>query len=551
MSWFVCIISQKPFLEWEIERFIQFHPITKNTIIRQTFYFAYDCDDDLLYKKVATEDNPGLKLVFGRGYLSKNTGYSVADGNDWDRLLSQQYTPKDIDGHYMAIKIREDFIQVTNYIYGHYPIYYTKSEDSIIITNLHYFIAGVSPNKEWSLPSISALALVKNPLEQNGLLENISVMPSGATFNYKRGKATISNRKYIFLADGEANLPKYMFSFKNAFDFQLGVNDYYNIPFEHNYTSRFALSVFSNKPKENWGVYYKKGAKFTPDAILDPYLLTNLQIMKIPDHNNINEIFNLYKNYVLTTGFSDFPNFFSLAGRFKKDKGINEINLYSPLSEWLFEKSPTEKVERLFRMFKTESYRDFKKNYVMDISFFKKDFHKTLLKGTQVYFQNLVNSSNELPSGSYKVDSEYEIFHFFIKNYQIKSLAPGYGWLNSFRHFYSPGFLYSLVSGHVQHSLLDKKFYLKTTDLHQSFADETLVYPKIPNKPTDVINTNSIYFPSIANQVGVMIEAAEGVQIYDFAQLLKIFKKAVQGNTKAIDIMLKWTAFEIWRGYLN
>ena len=219
MSWFVCIISQKPFLEWEIERFIRLHPITKNTIIKQAFYFAYDSEEDMLYKKSATEDNPGLKLVFGRGYLSKNTGYSIADGNDWDRLLSQQYTPKDIDGHYMAIKIREDFIQVTNDVYGHYPIYYSKTGDSIIISNLHYFITGVSPNKEWSLPAISALALMKNPLEQTGLLENVSVMQPGATFNYKRGKATISNRRYIYLGDGEANLAKYLFSFKKVIFF--------------------------------------------------------------------------------------------------------------------------------------------------------------------------------------------------------------------------------------------------------------------------------------------------------------------------------------------
>jgi len=551
MSWFVCIISDKPFLEWEIEKFIQLHPITQNSIIKQSFYFAYDGEDDMLYKKNATEDDPGFKLVIGRGYLSKSTGYSMADGNDWDRLLSQQYSPKEIDGHYMAIKIRETFVQVTNDIYGHYPIYFHKFDDSIIITNLHYFITGVLPNKEWNLPAISALALMANPLEQTGLLTNIQVMQPGATFTYKKGKATLTNRKYNFLADGEQNIAKYLFSFKKAFELQLGDSDFLNIPFEHNFTSRFALSVWSNKPKEKWGIYYKKEAKFTPDTILDPYILTNLKITKIPDHTNINEVFKLYKNYVLTTGLSDFPDCFSSAGRFKKEADVSEINLYSPLTEWLFEKSPTEKINKIFKTFKSESYRDFKKNFIMENHFLKKDFYKTLLKGAEAHFKLLVRSVNELPTGNQKVASAYGQYHYFIKNYQIKTKTNDFAWLNNFRHFYCPGILYSLVCEHVQHNILDKKFYLKTNDLHLNFADEHLVYPKMPTKTTPLPNVNNIYFPFISNQVGQMIEEAEGVQIYDFAKLLKIFKKAVQGNTEAIKIILKWTGFEMWRFYLN
>ena len=152
MSWFLCVISQKPFLEWEIEKFLKVHPHTTNTIIKPSFYFSYECREELLYRKKPSEDDPNLSLVFGRGYISKSTGYSIADEGDWDKLLNFEYLPTDIDGHYLALKIRDNFLQITCDSYRHYPVFYINTDDYIMISNKQHFISHIFCFSQFNKP---------------------------------------------------------------------------------------------------------------------------------------------------------------------------------------------------------------------------------------------------------------------------------------------------------------------------------------------------------------------------------------------------------------
>ncbi|MCL1827645.1 MAG: hypothetical protein FWG20_06330, partial [Candidatus Cloacimonetes bacterium] len=77
MTWFLCIISSKPFLEWEIEKFISLHPDTSHTYIKNSFYIAYDSKPELILKKKPDEQDDFYSAILGRGYISKSTGYSV------------------------------------------------------------------------------------------------------------------------------------------------------------------------------------------------------------------------------------------------------------------------------------------------------------------------------------------------------------------------------------------------------------------------------------------------------------------------------------------
>jgi len=562
LNWFLCIISKKPFLEWEIERFIQVHPASKSTIIKQSFYFAYDCPEDLLYLKSPSPEDHSLRYVMGRGYLKKSTGYGMADGNDWDRLLNQQYQPKDIDGHFVAVKINNDYVQVTNDVFDHYPIYYSIAEDYFIVSNIQYAIAAILSKKEMNFAGLSNLALIDTPLERKGLYTNINVLSAGSTITCQRQKVTLNNRAVNFINEAEQDPTKYLFSFKKAFELQIDdQSDYFCIPFDCNFASRFAFATWYTKARHKWGIYYVKNSKYTPEDLLDPDILANVNISCVPDLTEKpkkvifqpntdylkHEIWNMYRSYVLSTGLSNFPELFALAGAFKKEEGISEINMISEPSEWLFEKAPIEKTMRIFKTLTTKKFSNYKKMAISDNLFFHKDFYIPMLVGAEASFK-------EVAEKTMLTGTAYDYYHFFIKHCLVSGYSASLGWINSYRHFYSPGLLYSLTCGHVQQCLNDKKFPLKTSQLHLEICEDSKDYPKPLERKNiypKTYNRNSQYFPFITSHIASMIERAENVPLYNMPKVRKLFQKAMSGNAEAITSILKWTAFELWREYIE
>jgi len=562
MNWFLCIISKKPFLEWEVERFIQVHPRSKSTIIKQSFYFAFDCPDELLYSKSPSQEDHSLRFVMGRGYLKKSTGYGFADGNDWDKLLNLQYTPKEIDGHFVAIKISDNFVQVTNDVFDHYPIYYSIAEDYFIVSNIQYALAAILSKKEMNFAGLSNLAIIDTPLERRGLYTNISLLSAGSTITCNKHKVTLINRGVNFINEAEQDTTKYLFSLKKAFELQIDdQSDYMNIPFDNSYSSRFAFAVWYTKAKRKWGIYYLKNSKYTPEDCLDPEVLANVSVACLPDlaeppkkaifqpntDHLKHEIWNMYRSYVLTTGLSDFPEFFALAGNVRVEGGMNEINMISQPSEWLFEKAPVEKTMRMFKTLTTKKFSDYKKMAISENQFFHKDFYIPMLVGAEANFK-------EVAEKTAITGTAYDYYHFFLKQYQINSYSAGLGWLNSYRHFYCPGMLYTLACGHVQQSLLDKKFPLMTSAMHLELCEDSKDYPKPLERKViypKTYNQNSRYFPFITSHIAGLIERAENVPLYNMPKLRKLFKKAVGGNAEAIGHILKWVAFELWREFFE
>jgi hypothetical protein len=571
MNWFLGIISKKPFLEWEIEKFIHLHPQSRNTSIKHTFYFTYDCNPDMLFQEPASEDDPYQKIVMGRGYLSKSTGFSSADKHDWHRLLKQDYIPSDIDGHYIAMKYRETFFQLTTDLSGHYPIFYAKSGDYIIISNQQHLVAGVITDKKMSFSGLSGLGIMSIPILSKGILDDISIMSPGSTITIKHDRITLTNRNYTFLSDTIHDRQKYIFTLKKAFELQLAPNEFMSIPFDNTFASRYAFSVWCHKSKRSWGIHYLKNALYKPDKYIDPYILSDLQIYVINEHfaqkpenpaiplvESVvcadisshdpvsSEVWDLYRSHVLTTGLAHFPTYFPLAGYFKKKPGMHEINLFTDLSDWMFEKEPLLWVDKLFKNIKSNSFSAFSRSGIIDNHFFKKDFYALLVSGAKEHFA-------EAKDSVVVTHTDYDLNHSFQKNYQMRCFLPGFAWLNDFRHFYSPGTLYTLCCAHIKQTLMDKKFYMMMSKIHESNALQSAEFPKMRERQNvfpELPHLNYHYFPLIAEFIQELIDEAEDVPLYDMGRVSKIFKKAQKQNKDAIDIILKWTAFEIYREYI-
>ena len=546
MSWFLCVISQKPFLEWEIEKFLQVHPQTPNTMIKPSFYFSYHCRPDLNFRKKPTDDDLNHKIVIGQGYVSKNTGFSQADEHDWQKLLDFEYLPADIDGHYLAIKIRDDFLQITSDMYGHYPVYYVDTEDYIIVSNKQHYVTSLMGKRPWDYSSLSALTLLNMPLQKTPFLKNVSILGEGSTLTIKNSKISVANRDLKFVSDKDPDIHTYLFSLKKAFELQLNENEFISLPFEAKYSSRFAFSVLCNKAKKTWGLYCLQSKNISPEKYLDSFILNKLRISYIPEFKDSSEVFLLYKDYVLSSCLSDFPEVFYLAGNYASTLN-KEINFFSYQSEWLFEKDPLKKFEKMFKILKMKSYVHFKKHYVLENYFFRKEFYTFLLKGLSQHFE-------EFTQKMIVTETLYDQYYFFLKNYQINICARNLAWLNEFRNFYSPGMLYSLACHHLQQRFINKKISDISIDLHENLSEESKFFPKpkelhynIPPYP----NQNQLYFPLIINEIGGLIEKAQKMPYYNFSSLLKIYKKAQRGNDKAIAIMMKWASFEIWREFLE
>ena len=539
MSFFLCVISQKPFLEWELEKFLQIHPKTANTIVKPAFYFAYDCREELLYKKHPTQDDPSLKIVIGHGYLSKNTGYAQADASDWEKLIKGEYRPSDIDGHYIALKVRENFLQATNDIYGHCPVYYAQVQDYSIVSNKQDYIAQFLEQKAWNYPAVAALALLQLPLERQTLLSEISMLQGGSTVTLKRGKFTTTTHKVETYKDIENQ--KYLFALKKAFELQLKPNDCMSLPFENNHAARFAFSIWCHKAKKIWGLYHLQGSQHIPEDYLDPFILSSLKISGVPDLTIADDTFKMYEDFVLYTALSSVPDIFTLAGNFKKEKGVNEINLIATHAEILFEKEHTKRVEKLYQILKSGNFADFKKKYAIENDFYDKEFYALLCKGLELHFQE-----------TYKkiMQNKSNIDDIYINQWHSMANATPLAWLNNFRTFYSPAMLHSLISMHLQMRHKDKNIGNVANELHKTLATESTEFPKIietKHSYPDTPNKNHAIFPLIEQEIQEMIAQTENIPYYKFANLIKIFKRAKKKSIKDIDKIMKWTAFEIWR----
>ena len=580
MSWFLCVLTPKPFLEWEIEKLLKSHPKTQNTIIKPSFYFSYDSRKESIYSEKPTEDNPYFRLVLGRGYISKSTGYSQVDEADWEKLINFEFEPKDIDGHYLAFKIKENFLQLTVDVSGHYPVYYIKYDDYIIVSNRQEFIISLMNKKPWNYSGVSALALLSIPLEKSTYIKNISLLENGSTIIVKDNKLSIIDRKTKFITNSETDIQQYLFKLKKAFELQLNEKDVIFLPLEPNYSSRFAFSLWCHKPKKLWGLYNLQNNNITPDTFIDNSILNNLQIKDFPYFNETEEIFNLYRNFVLNTGLTDFPSYFYLAQNDLPTmqslikKKTNDIYILPSQSEWLFEKDPLKKIDKIFKIIKENNFNDFKKHFVLKNYFFREEFYPFLLKGLKKHFDDFVKKITI-------TETIYDNYLFLITNYHFLVFAPTLAWLNDYKTFYSPAMLYSLTCNHLSQRFINPTLFETCSNLHLNFAKESETFPK-PKDNKAVLserinafptmserinafptmsgflrraqhssNPNKIYFPFIAKKISDMIINSDKVPYYNIKNLFKIFNKAQKGNENAINIIMKWTGFEIWREFLE
>ncbi len=551
MNWFFCVISQKPFLEWEIERFIKTHPQSKDTLIKPSFYFAYNALEEQTLAEKPTEDSLYHKIIIGKGFVSKSTGYSQADITDWKRLFNYEILPYEIDGHYMAIKIKEDYFEVSNDALGHYPIYYAQSEGYCIASNRQEFIASVISKKQWNYSSVSALALLSLPLQKEPYLKQIQLLKTASILKMKPNKMIIGNREINFLNEQNIDSKNYFFTLKKSFELQLNENDFVSLPFENTHSSRLAFSIYCNKAKKTWGLYTQKDyAKYIsehPEKYIDSLILSNLKIQAVPEFNNQDELMSLYKDYIMSTGLSDLPLFFNLAGNFQKDNDVAQLNLLSAPTELLFDKNPELISLKLYNFLKNKDFNQFVKNFLPDSIFFRKEFYSFLLKGLKQHFEQTANTM-------VYTNSIYDQYHFYLTRYHINLFVTGNSWLNNYRTFYTPGLFYTLLCDHFYQRMYNDKLIELSQNLYHNLAPECIKFPKIKSNKYEINsypNKNLLYFPLICNTIGEALEKAEKIPYYDFDKLLKIFKKAKKNKEKAINIILKWYCFETWRNYLE
>ncbi|MCL1826676.1 MAG: hypothetical protein FWG20_01415, partial [Candidatus Cloacimonetes bacterium] len=410
--------------------------------------------------------------------------------------------------------------------------------------------------KTWNYTAFADLTLSKFPLNEQPYISEINKLTAGGTLTIQKNKLTISKSELNFLGNKDHDVDHYWFLLKKAFELHFSENEFVVLPFENTHSGRFAFSVWSNKPKKEWGLLDGRQKDFSVEKYLHSNISSGLKIYSLPEFQKSSDVFKYYTEYVLQTGLTDFPSFFSQAGHFKAEKGIKEINLLTHQAEWFFEKEPLKITEKLFNILKNKSIADFKKFCITDNVFFRKDFYKYLQKDIEKGF--LAAAENIMV-----LNNIYDEYYFFIQQHQIKMNAKGIAWLNEFRHFYSPGLLFSLCSKHLSQRLFNKEMFPNQTpkkkplsflemnaELYKNFSDDCQTFPKIKENKYTVLNypnQNQRYFPLIANQIGSMVENAEKIPYYDFPLLVKLFNKAKKGNAEAIAMMLRWTAFEIWR----
>jgi len=543
MSWFICVLSKKPLLDWEVVIFHQTHPQTEYVVENKNFYLAFAAQKGQFTYRKSDEEESGYYLQLGHGYIAKNTGYCPADLLDWKKLLTQEYAPKDIDGHYVVLKIKPDYVQITNDPLGHYPLYYIKQDDYFVASNCLNYLAPLVSNRTLKYSSFASLALCPFPLVKESLLNKVQLAQSGSTITYHTDRITKSTSKINFLADNSLGGEDYLFYLRKVFDLQLPHLVCMVFPWENSFTSRYAFSVFKDQNPQHWGLAIQQNSTFLPNKFLLSEEALKYQYFLFSPSLNPETIWQNYQSFVLTTGLSDFPVFFDWASSFSSPTGKKIIFHFSKASEWLFAKKPLSKTDFLFNLLKKNSFSAFKSQYVTQNHFFNQEFYSFLLTDLK---KMLSRAIQELAT----TGTVYDQYLFYIENLHLPTFAPSLVWLNNFHHFYSPGLLYSFVCRHVLQRLTNPHFYQKKQDNIPFFNPNLKKYPQVRKEKWTLLNMphrNEEFFPLIEHKVGEMLAQANSVAYYDFKALVKLFGRAKKKNTQAISLILKWTACEIWR----
>ncbi|MDX9976627.1 MAG: hypothetical protein RBS16_01185 [Candidatus Cloacimonadales bacterium] len=551
MSWVFCVLSHKPFVKWEIDKFLQTHKKTNNTIIKPSFYLAFaDTKHNTTVHYDSYEQKSGW-LVVGNAYLTKETGYGIAEKNDWKRLIDGTIDSQDMNGGYVIFKWNEQEIEVWNDTLGIQDMFYTSSQGYTIIASRLDWLTNYLDKKPWNYSAFGAFALLPNMFVSQPFMKNVSRFGASSYLKAYNDKFTSGKRRIDLTDFKEPDINTYFFKLNKALTVYPDSQKKLLLQSDDTTANRYTLSLLLNKAKDNW-------------SMLEPYDKEELeQFTSFQNTFNINSehnpgiddkkrLFNLWNQYILSTFNSDIPaelNYIHFSNQLNK-AGYNFM--LHDFSHFYFRNYNYSINKSFIKALNEDNISSIIKHFKVDYSWIREEFSRFLKKGLA---QHLQDFKSQLSMHSFINDEQRDEF-IMLMLHGVHTHAHKLAFLNQYASFYNPNLHFDLIKARIN---LNTKPLILFKEYHNQIArnyPELLFHikakePKI--KLASQTNSSVILFRLFKQDIIEKLNSIEAQRspYYNHIKLQKIISRANAEDPKHINTLLKCYAFELVRSHFE
>jgi len=553
MSWLFCVLSNKPFLKWEIDKFLELHLNPSLNKIKPSFYLAVGgSEKNICFKYDNYEEDSGF-VVIGNGYLKKDTGFGIAEKNDWIKFINGEIPSEDMNGQFAVLKWNTQFLEAWNDTLGLKDLYFSKSQGYVIISSRLDWVSEFLNKKPWNYDAFGAMTLLPNMLLPQSLLKNVFRLGMGGYVKANNSKFHLGNRKQKITSDELDPENRYFFNLNRAINLHLDIDQKIIMPADNNFNNRYLLSYFLNKAKKNW-------SELEPDPALKDELEHFLQFQNVflipseqnPGLDDKNRLLNLWNDYILSEVSANLPAELNFVQLFS-DMNKNDYSLYLPLSHNFFiHKSNYLESRLLLKGIEENNPEYLLKYFGDDYSWLRKEFYLFLKKGALNHLTEFLEYMNNQNLNSSEQKLQFMHFHLDSINHNARKTE----WLNRFGNVYSPYLLNELFKLRLNLNLQNSELYkLYLAQLEKNYP-ELLFHLKFKETRIDLRQSSSLDHRLFDLFKDDIIETLSSKEIkhspyYNHKKLDKIINKLNSGHQNYKKIALKCYAFELWRKQLE
>lgn len=551
MSWIFCVNSNKPFLKWEIDKFIETHKTTEHCVITPSLYLAFSAHEKHLTIHYDNYQRTAGWIVVGTGILLKETGYGFADKNDWQRLISGDINWQDMNGQYLVFKWNENNIEIWNDTLGFKDLFYTRSQGYAIYSTRLDWISDYMPQKKWDYKAFGSMLLCGNLLHSQPLLKDVYQLGSAGFVKATQLRFQAGNRKFSFREMDKTDINQYFFYLNKALLLVPESNHLLLSKEEKSTAQRYLLSLLLNKAKNKWSVLEPSDINDLNEFLIMQSAL-NFSSEKNPGLDSDKRLFNLWKDFLYSSFSLDFPNDINLlqsAPEINKASYFFQINDFH---EFFFSKDDLSVPRPLKKYWSSNDIDDYLKVFKTDYSWLREEWLIFFRKGLQQYLNEQNTEINKFQLSD--MEDKNNLLEVQLK--AIRKYAPRHNYLSQMINVYSPFLNFSLIRMrmNLDISMEDlNSLYLKQIEKNYP---ELLFYLKFKEKKR-LLQDEEIIDPFMFNQfkeeIFDTLRSKDSIQspYYQNKKIEKMISKANSGQTKYNKTIIQCFAFELWRKKLD
>jgi len=551
MSWLFCVLSHKPFLKWEIDKFIQTHKSTDNTIINPSFYLAFGgCKSAITIHYNDYQHNSGW-IVLGNGYLSKETGFGLAEKNDWKRLIEGEIDWQDMNGQFIIFKWDEYYIEVWNDTLGMKDVYFSRSQGYVLISTRLDWVSPYLEKKPWNYSAFGAILLMPHMLVSQSLLKNVLRLGAAGYVKASIHKFQTGNRRIDLIDFEETDLNHYFFRLNKSMTLYPDYDKHLLTEYDKSFAKFYALSLLMNKAKKNWSVLEPFGKEELEQFTLFQNTF-NISSEQNPGIDDSKRLFNLWKEYLLSTFQTGLPfelNYVQFAPQLNK---ADYTFMQTDYSQFFFSKDDF-KANRAFQKAFYENNPDaLLKIFPSDSSWIRNEFLIFLKKGLS---QHLDELHKHLSQFVFKTDTQKNQYIVFYTQ-GVQNYAQKLGFMSQYARFYNPFMFFELFKNRINLNITNSQLFKTYHTQIEANCPELAFYlkscekmPVFPNK----MNQNLLIYKLFKEEILETLHSS-GIRktpYYNLKKLDKILSKAESDDEKYINTIIKCFMFEIIRSHLE